>query len=473
MDDILIVDDKKDIRFLVSEILEDQGYQTRAVPNGEECFREVNASPPGLVILDIWLQDPEMDGLRIMKILKENNPEIPIIIISAHGNIEIAVRAMRQGAYDYIEKPIMPAHLLKVVGRTMETVRLRRENAVLRMRELNSTNMIGSSQGFRNLKSKLDKIAPTNARVLLSGPPGAGKQLAARYLHAKSHRARGPFISVTPASIDPDHMREALFGKQESRLNSVPGFLEQAHGGTIFFDEVSEVLPEVQLDLLGALVHQQFQRVDGTDKVRVEFRVISSTSKDLEREVQVGQFREDLYHRLNVASVPVPSLENRRDDIAGLATHFVEHFHKCHGFPMRNFSHEAMLYIQTASWPGNIRQLKNLIERVLIMGDSQGPITREEIGETGSEANGGHTSGLSAHLISMPLRDAREAFEREYLITQINRFGCNISRAASFIGMERSALHRKLKSLNVKTVTKAGSRVAEFRDVEAGALPEN
>ncbi|MEX0348530.1 MAG: sigma-54-dependent transcriptional regulator [Paracoccaceae bacterium] len=460
MSDILIVDDERDIRELVSDILEDEGYATRLAGNSDDCMAAINAEPPGLLILDIWLKDSRMDGIDILKAVKRDNPDIPVVIISGHGNIEIAVAAIKQGAYDFIEKPFNIDQLMVVIRRAMETSRLRRENSALKRREVTSADMIGNSAAFRSMLGQLEKVTRSNGRVMLSGPAGSGKEIAARYVHAQSNRANGPFVTVNCAGVEPERVEEVLFGRETAERGVEPGLLEEAHGGVIYFDEVADMPLGTQSKILRVLVDQQFQRVGGSDKVRVDLRVISSTNKDLEEEIRAERFREELFHRLNVVPIDVPSLEERREDIPLLAEHFIEMCNETQGLTARELSDEAVALMQTMSWPGNVRQLKNLIERVLILGDSTGPIEARELpSEEERESDEGRVV-LSGALATLPLREAREAFEREYLLTQINRFGGNISRTASFVGMERSALHRKLKSLGVVTSNKAGSRVA-------------
>ncbi|KUJ86087.1 AAA family ATPase [Ruegeria marisrubri] len=466
MSDILIVDDERDIRELVSDILEDEGYSTRLAGNSDECMAAINSEPPGLLILDIWLKDSRMDGIDILKAVKRDNPDVPVVIISGHGNIEIAVAAIKQGAYDFIEKPFNIDQLMVVIRRAMETSRLRRENAALKRREVSSSDMIGKSAAFRAMQSQLDKVTKSNSRVMLRGPAGSGKEIAARYIHAHSNRANGPFVTVNCAGVEPERMEEVLFGRETSERGVESGLLEEAHGGVIYFDEVADMPPGTQSKILRVLVDQQFQRVGGTDKVRVDLRVISSTNKDLEVEIQEGRFREELYHRLNVVPIAVPSLEERREDIPLLAKHFIEICNETQGLPIRELTDEAVALIQTMVWPGNVRQLKNLIERVLILGDGSGPIEARELPNDDVKAEDEGRVVLSGALATLPLREAREAFEREYLLTQINRFGGNISRTASFVGMERSALHRKLKSLGVVTSNKSGARVARVDEPE-------
>ncbi len=466
MSDILIVDDERDIRELVSDILEDEGYSTRLAANSDECMSSINAEPPGLLILDIWLKDSRMDGIDILKAVKRDNPDVPVVIISGHGNIEIAVAAIKQGAYDFIEKPFNIDQLMVVIRRAMETSRLRRENASLKRQEVSCSDMIGRSASFRAMQGQLDKVTKSNGRVMLSGPAGSGKEIAARYIHAHSNRANAPFVTVNCAGIEPERVEEVLFGRESSERGVESGLLEEAHGGVVYFDEVADMPLGTQSKILRVLVDQQFQRVGGSDKVRVDLRVISSTNRDLEQEIAAERFREELYHRLNVVPIAVPSLEERREDIPVLAQHFIEMCNDTQGLPVRELSDEAVALLQTMTWPGNVRQLKNLIERVLILGDSTGPIEARELPNEEEKADETGRVVLSGALATLPLREAREAFEREYLLTQINRFGGNISRTASFVGMERSALHRKLKSLGVVTSNKSGARVAQIDEPE-------
>jgi two-component system nitrogen regulation response regulator NtrX len=458
MSDILIVDDERDIRELISEILIDEGYTTRLAGTSDDAMREVTSQPPGLLILDIWLKDSDMDGIDILKKVKSDYPEVPVVIISGHGNIEIAVAAIKQGAYDFIEKPFNIDQLLVVIRRAMETSRLRRENITLRQKDAPVGDLIGSSAGFRALVSQLDKVAKSNSRIMLRGGSGVGKETAARYIHAQSDRAAGPFVVVGCATIEPDRMEEVLFGRESGDQNGAQGLLEQAHGGVIYFDEVADMPLVTQSKILRVLVDQKFQRVGGNDQIKVDLRVLSSTSCDLEVEIAERRFREELFHRLNVVPVEVPTLEERREDIPELVEHFVEHFNQTQGLNMRKLSDDAATLLQTLSWPGNIRQLKNVIERILILSDGTGPISADEIPTDKQKSAGANDGGgMSANWATLPLREAREAFEREYLITQINRFGGNISKTANFVGMERSALHRKLKSLGVVSGNKSKS----------------
>ena len=461
MTNILITDDEKDIRELIGDILRDEGYAVRLAANSDECMDAINAEPPALMILDIWLKDSRMDGIDILKTVKRDNPDIPVVIISGHGNIEIAVAAIKQGAYDFIEKPFNIDQLMVVVSRAMETSRLRRENADLRRRDGATSDMLGTSPAFRTLKSNLEKVTKSNARVMLTGPAGSGKELAARYIHLHSNRASGPFVSVSSATIEPERMEEVLFGRETAERGVEKGLLEQAHGGIVYFDEVADMPPGTQSKILRVLTEQQFTRVGGADKVRVDLRVISSTTRDLRSEIQAGRFRQELYDRLNVVPIPVPALEERREDIPELTRHFIDGFHRSQGLPQRDLTPEAEAMLQTMAWPGNIRQLRNVIERVLILGDAGGLIEARELPGQETVADTGGKLVLGGGMATLPLREAREVFEREYLLTQINRFGGNISRTAGFVGMERSALHRKLKSLGVVTSSKGKGDEAE------------
>jgi two-component system nitrogen regulation response regulator NtrX len=458
MSDILIVDDERDIRELISEILRDEGYATRLASNSDEAMAAVEADQPMLMILDLWLKDSKLDGIGILMSVKRDYPDVPVVIISGHGNIEIAVEAIKKGAYDFIEKPFNIDQLLVVIGRAMETSRLRRENTKLRKRDTGPGEMIGQSGAMKLLRSQLGKVTRSNGRVMLTGPSGSGKEVAARYIHAQSTRATAPFVTVSCAAIEPDKMEIVLFGQESGPRGVIPGLLEQADGGVLYLDEVADMPLGTQSKILRVLVDQTFTRVDGAERVKVDLRVISSTTRDLRAEIGAGTFRQELYDRLNVVPIPVPSLAERREDIPTLAVHFIDVLHHSQGLPKRDLSEDAEAQLQSMNWPGNIRQLRNVIERALILGDGQGPIeARELVAEAAGESEDGRVV-LAGGLATLPLREARELFEREYLLTQINRFGGNISRTAAFVGMERSALHRKLKSLGVNTAALSGSR---------------
>lgn len=466
MSDILIVDDEADIRDLIADILQDEGHSTRDASDADGALAQVTTAPPALIILDIWLQGSRMDGIEVLKSVKRDNADIPIVIISGHGNIEIAVAAIQQGAYDFIEKPFSTDQLLVVVGRALEANRLRRENAALRARETAEAVLIGSSAAMSALNAKLLRVARTQSRVLLSGPPGSGKEVAARRIHALSDRALHPFVVANAASIEPQRMEEVLFGSIMEDGRVTQGLFERAHRGILFIDEVADMPAGTQSKILRVLTDQAFMRAGGGDLVRVDVRVISATTRDLAAEIAAGRFREDLFHRLSVVPIDTPPLDARREDIPALVAHFTERLAEAEGLARKPVTAEAMTLLQTLDWPGNVRQLKNLVERLLIISD--GPqIGVEDLMGDASRSGAEGAGPLGGVIVSLPLREAREVFEREYLIAQINRFGGNISRTAHFVGMERSALHRKLKSLGVTTVSRGGARIASIEDIDA------
>ena len=462
MSDILIVDDEADIRDLISDILSDDGFVTRVAQDADSALGEIERVAPDLIILDIWLQGSRMDGIEILKAVKRDNPGIPVVIISGHGNIEVAVAAVKQGAYDFLEKPFSADQLSVVVQRALEAGRLRRENEQLRAASEANSELIGSSTAMNVLRQKLERVARGGSRVLLSGEPGTGKEVSARCIHKLSDRADAPFLVVNAASIEADRMEEVLFGRELAGRPPIPGLFEKAHGGTLFFDEVGDMPLGTQSKILRVLVDQSFGRLGGEGTVRVDVRVISATNRDLKTEIREGRFREDLFHRLNVVPIELPSLEHRREDIPELAAYFLNIFARDQGMPRRRLTADAEAALQTRSWPGNVRQLRNLMERLLILGGDQAVIDAKELPDTGGfgEAGSSGLGGVMGLVASRPLREARELFEREYLIAQINRFGGNISKTANFVGMERSALHRKLKMLNVVTTSRGGVRMA-------------
>ncbi|MBU6374124.1 MAG: sigma-54 dependent transcriptional regulator [Alphaproteobacteria bacterium] len=451
--DILVIDDEADIRDLVCGILEDVGHHVRGARDADEALDALRRRRPALVVLDIWLQGSRIDGLDLLTLLKEIDPDLPVIVISGHGTIETAVSAIRKGAYDFIEKPFNADRLLVVVNRALEMARLKRENAALRARSAASAELVGSSGAMAQLRAAVERIAQSNSRVLISGPAGAGKELVARLIHERSPRHGGPFVAINAASIAPDRMETEIFGEEgpDGRPRKI-GVFEQAHAGTLLLDEVGDMPLETQSKILRVLVEQRFRRLGGSADVQVNVRVVSSSSRDLRVDIERGRFREDLFHRLNVVPLRVPSLAERRDDIPELAQYFVARLAEMSGLAPRDIADDAMAALQAAEWPGNVRQLRNVIERILILapGDPAQPVTIDTLPqEAWPSAGAAQNNGLH-EVIGLPLRDAREKFEREYLSVQIMRFGGNISRTAHFIGMERSALHRKLKSLGVE-----------------------
>ena len=448
--DVLIVEDETDIRAMIAGILEDEGYTAHQAETSDVALEVIRSRLPGLVILDVWLEGSSMDGIELLGLIKKDYPNWPVIVISGHGTVETAVSAIRKGAYDYIVKPFKSEKLLVTVIRALENARLKRENEELKGKTVTANDLIGSSVIISQIRHKISRIAPTNSRVLITGASGTGKELIARQIHALSDRSDGPFIAVNAASMIPQRVEQELFGIQGHETVK-SGLLEMAHNGTLYIDEVSDMPLETQGKLLRLLIEQRFQRLGGTDNVQVDVRVITSTSRDLEREAAMGSFREDLYHRLNVMPLETPPLSHRREDIPELVEYFIDRLSASTGLPARKIGEDAMAALQAHDWPGNVRQLRNNVERLLILatGDPAKPLTLDTLPSEVSVVKGGVEVKDTDHMIAMPLRDARERFERDYLQAQIERFGGNISKTATFVGMERSALHRKLKSLGV------------------------
>ncbi|WP_294272559.1 sigma-54-dependent transcriptional regulator [Sphingomonas yabuuchiae] len=449
--DILIVDDELDIRELVAGVLEDEGYGARVAADSDSALEAVAARRPSLVLLDVWLQGSKLDGLELLDEIKRRDPSIPVLVISGHGNLDTAVAAIRKGAADFIEKPFEAERLLLMVARATETERLRRENASLRASAGRETDLTGSSSAINGIRATLKRVAATGSRVLIMGAAGVGKEVAARLLHGWSNRADAPFVVVSAARMTPERVEEELFGVEEGGDLVRTGLLEQAHGGTLFLDEIADMPIATQARILRVLTDQSFTRVGGTRVVKVDVRVVSATARDLTQEIAEGRFREDLYYRLNVVPVTIPSLAERREDIPPLVEHFMAHYAGERRVRTPEIAPDAMVAMQSYDWPGNVRQLRNVVERTIILapGDRVGRIDldllpAEVLGEGADMGGGGATAIMGA-----PLREARESWEREYLRVQIRRFSGNISRTASFIGMERSALHRKLKLLGI------------------------
>ncbi len=449
--DILVVDDEHDIRELVAGVLEDEGYETRTAADSDATLEAIATRRPSLVLLDVWLQGSRLDGLELLDEIKRRDPSLPVLVISGHGNLDTAVAAIRRGASDFIEKPFEAERLLLLVARATETERLRREVASLRVSAGRESDLTGSSGAINGVRATLKRVAATGSRVLIMGPAGVGKEVAARLLHGWSNRVQAPFVIVSAARMTPERVEEELFGVEEGGDLVRPGLLEQAHGGTLFLDEIADMPVATQARILRVLTDQSFSRIGGTRIVKVDVRVVSATSRDLAHEITEGRFREDLYYRLNVVPVLIPALSERREDIPALVEHFMAHYAAERRVPTPEIAPDAMVALQSYDWPGNVRQLRNVVERTIILapGDRIGRIDldllpAEVLGEQGDIGSGGGGAIMGA-----PLREARETFEREYLRVQIRRFSGNISRTASFIGMERSALHRKLKLLGI------------------------
>lgn len=449
--DILIVDDESDIRELVAGVLEDDGYEARCAADSDAALAAIADRRPSLVLLDVWLKGSRLDGLDLLDEIKRRDASLPILVISGHGNLDTAVAAVRRGAADFIEKPFEAERLLHLIGRATETQRLRRENESLRAQIGFEDELTGTSSAINAVRATLKRVAPTGSRVLLTGPAGVGKEVAARLLHKWSPRSSAPFVVASAARMTPERVDEELFGVERSEADISPGLMEQAHGGTLFLDEIADMPLTTQARILRVLTDQSFMRVGGTRMVKVDVRVVSGTSRDLLEEIAAGRFREDFYYRLNVVPVHIPSLAERREDIPVLAEHFIARFAAERRLSMPAFASDAIAALQAYDWPGNVRQLRNIIERTVILAPTDridrvdvDMLPQEILGEGGAV-----TRGAANAMMGAPLREARETFEREYLRVQIRRFSGNISRTATFIGMERSALHRKLKILGM------------------------
>jgi len=460
--EILIVDDEPDIRMLIEGILEDEGYGVRQAADSDGAIAAFRMRRPSLVILDVWLQGSKLDGLGILNAIHTEAPHVPVVMISGHGTIETAVSAIQHGAYDFIEKPFKSDRMLLVIRRALEAARLARENAELRLRAGVESELTGTSQAITVLRAGIERVAPTGSRVLIHGPAGSGKEVAARMVHARSRRADGPFVALNCATLNPARFEEELFGMEAGADAQIQprraGVLERAHGGTLLLDEVSDMPTETQGKIVRALQDQTFERLGGSTRVKVDVRVLATTNRDLQAEIAAGRFREDLYYRLAVVPIRMPSLKERREDVPGLARHFLERSAESSGIPGRELSTDALTALQAYDWPGNVRQLRNLMDWLLIMapGGASDPIRPEMLpAEVSQGAPALLNSDPTADLMSLPLREARDLFETQYLQAQLMRFGGNISRTAQFVGMERSALHRKLKQLGVNSDDRA------------------
>ncbi|WP_455474587.1 nitrogen assimilation response regulator NtrX [Bartonella sp. B30(2025)] len=448
--DILIIDDEADIRELVAGILDDEGYETRVACNSDGALAQINERVPKLIFLDVWLQGSSLDGLALLDEIKTRYPALPVVMISGHGNIETAVSAIKRGAYDFIEKPFKADRLVLVAERTLENSKLKRELLELRKHSSEMPELLGSSHAMKHLRQTIEKIAPTNSRIMITGPSGSGKEVVARTIHALSTRSNGPFVAINAATITPERMEIELFGNEMEGKERKIGALEEAHGGTLYLDEIADMSRETQGKILRVLTSQTFERVGGVKRVKVDVRVISSTAQSLESLIANGCFREDLFHRLSVVPITVPPLAARREDIPELVRHFIKIISQQVGIKPREISDDVIAILQTHAWPGNVRQLRNNIERLLILvRDGDDPITAKLLPPEMSDSLPRLQMDADENIMDLPLREARELFEKRYLVAQIGRLGGNISRTAEFIGMERSALHRKLKALGV------------------------
>jgi len=456
--EILIVDDEPDIRLLIEGILRDEGYETRQAAESDSALAAFRVRRPSLVILDVWLQGSRLDGLGILRVLHSEEPQVPVVMISGHGNIEMAVSAIQHGAYDFIEKPFKSDRLLLVVRRALETARLARENAELRLRAGPETELLGESPQVNLLRHGIEKVAPTGSRVLISGPAGSGKEVVARMIHARSRRTDGPFVVLNCATLQPARLEAEVFGVEAgSDAAAQPrraGVLERAHGGTLLLDEVSDMPLETQGKIVRALQDQTFERLGGSARVKVDVRVLATSNKDLQGEIAAGRFREDFYYRLAVVPLKVPALRDRCEDVPVLAGYFMARSAETSGMPIRELSTDTLTALQAYEWPGNVRQLRNVVDWLLIMapGTAADPVRADMLPpEIGASVSAVLNVDPAADIMGLPLREARDLFETQYLQAQLMRFGGNISRTAGFVGMERSALHRKLKQLGVNS----------------------
>ncbi|MDB5472846.1 MAG: sigma-54-dependent Fis family transcriptional regulator [Devosia sp.] len=457
--DILIIDDEDDIRELIAGILEDEGYEARQAHDADSGLNEIARRRPSLVFLDIWMQGSRLDGLQLLDVFQSQHPDMPVVMISGHGNLETAVSAIRRGAYDYIEKPFKIDRLLHITQRAMEATRLRNEVAELKERSSStSVEMAGNSPALQQVKATIEKSAPTNSRIFISGPSGAGKGLVARLIHQRSPRADSPFVEINASLYAPEEVPVVLFGREVREKTGIlkveVGALEKAHGGTLYLSEVTTLPPQTQAALLRTLVENRFNRVGGTQAVPIDVRIIAASSQNVAAQIEAGEFRSDLFHRLSIVPLPLTPLKERREDVPPLVSVFIDQICRMHNLQRLSVGEDAMAVLQAQEWPGNARQLRNSIERLLILMKDQQPedgvitaaMLPSDIGEVLPTVG---DTDASAHLMSLPLRDAREVFERQYLLAQIERFGGNISKTAEFVGMERSALHRKIKSLGL------------------------
>jgi len=456
--DILVVDDEEDIRSLVSEILTDAGYEARQARDSDSALNALADRVPNAVILDIWLRGSELDGMGILEVIAERYPWVPVIMISGHGNIETAVNAIKIGAYDFIEKPFKSEELLLVVNRAIESSRLKLENIELKSKTVAEFDLMGNSGAVSQVRQAIEKVAATNSRVLISGPSGSGKEIVARLIHQKSRRESANFVVLNSAGLSAEKIDEELFGVEDGGFQTSgarkTGALERAHKGTLFIDEIAEIPMQTQGKLLRVLQEGTFSRVGSTRQIKVDVRIISASTRNLKNEIYNGRVREDLFYRLNVVPVEVPPLSQRKEDIPDLCRYFLKRVSDINGLPLKELGEDTVAILQSYEWPGNVRQLRNVMEWLLIMSPAdsqQSNIIRADMlpPEFVNSTPAVLRADMNMDIMALPLREAREIFEREYLLAQVSRFGGNISRTSAFIGMERSALHRKLKSLGI------------------------
>jgi two-component system nitrogen regulation response regulator NtrX len=439
MNKILIIDDEIDITESISAILTDDGFNCTSASSSEEAIAFLSNEIFDLIILDVWLNDPDYDGIKLLKLIKKKKIKTPVIIISGHGNIEMAVDAIKEGAYEFIEKPFKSERLTLSVSRALEVKLIRDENKELKEINFDRNKLIGSSSNTTKVRDIINKVASTSSRILITGESGTGKDLVAREIHKKSMFKDGPFIVVNASLLEPDGIENELFGIEENGIIKHTGLFEKANNGSLFIDEVGEMPMQTQIKILRVLTEQSFTRMGGDKTVIIKTRIIASSTKDLILAIKENQFRQDLYHRLNVVELSLPRLVDRIEDMDDLINYFSNNFTKSNSLPEKNVINEIKEKYMHHDWPGNIRELKNAVEREIIIGEKYDILSNKNLNDDFDQKN----------VISMPLKNAREAFEKNYLLSQIKRFDGNISKTAAFIGMERSALHRKLKQLKI------------------------
>ena len=445
--EILIIDDNADIRVILDELIQEAGYKTRLAANYNQALTEIDKKLPDVAIIDVKLDKGDSDGIELLNHIKNKNKDIPVIIISGHANIEMAINSLKAGAFEFIQKPFDKNRLLNFVNRASENYKLKSENRNLQSKLFHSFDLIGSSQNMQSIRDQIEKLALSDSRIFISGPTGSGKELIARKIHKNSNRNKGPFIILNGALLENKKYEQELFGEEKKDGSILYGALEKASKGFLLIDEVAEIPLETQSKILRVIIDQKFKRLNGTHDIKVDVRIICSTSKDIQKEILNGNFREDLFHRINVFNINVEPLNKRIEDIPLLTNYFCEKI--CDAYNLKKISINDNNYLLNYNWPGNVRELRNLIERIAILspGNNNEKIL-EIIKESLSKAVQENFS--ITETLSIPLREARESFEKEYLINQLRKYGGNISKTAKFVGMERSALHRKLKLLGVK-----------------------
>ena len=445
--EILIIDDNADIRLILDELIKDAGYKTRLAANFNQALTEIDKKLPDVAIIDVKLDKGDNDGIQLLEHIKKKNSDIPVIMISGHANIEMAINSLKSGAFEFIQKPFDKERLLNFINRAIENFKLKNENKILSNKLFHSFELIGKSSNIVSIKEQIQKLSQSESRVFINGPTGSGKELITRKIYKNSKRSKGPFVILNGALLDAKKYELELFGEEKIDGSIVYGALEKASRGVLLIDEVTEIPLETQSKILRVVIDQKFKRLNSDHDIKVDVRIICSSSRDMEQEIKNGNFREDLYHRLNVFNIKIDPLNERIEDIPLLIEYFIENI--CKTYNYKSFTIKDNNYLLNYDWPGNVRELRNLIERIAILSPENDDekimnIIKESLSKSLSE------NFSVADNLSIPLREARENFEKEYLISQIKKFGGNISKTAKFVGMERSALHRKLKLLGVK-----------------------